>query len=157
VVAFQTGATNLAPSSPRGGIMVRDMKAGTTVRVDRATDGGEPNGPTGLRGMSADGRFVLMFSLASNLVPDDTNGAADVFVYDRQAGKIIRVDLTADGGEANLGADEAGFPSISPNGSAVAFDSASTNLVPGGTNGLNHAFVRLLGPTPSPRPVARLR
>jgi Tol biopolymer transport system component len=157
VVAFQTNATNLASSSPRGGIMVRDLKAGTTVRVDRATDGGEPNGPTGLRGISANGRFVLMFSLATNLVTGDSNNASDLFVYDRQLGKISRVDLAADGSEANLGANESSFPSISPDGSVVGFDSASTNLVPGGTNGLNLAFVRLLTPTPPRGLATRMR
>ena len=127
------------------------------MRVDRALDGGEPNGPTGLRGLSANGRYVLMFSLATNLVATDANNASDVFVYDRQLGTTTRADLTADGSEANLGADEAGFPSISPDGSVVGFDSASTNLVPGGTNGINQVFVRLLGPTPPRGPVARMR
>ena len=59
-------------------------------------------------------------STASNLVPGDTNGIADIFVYDRQTDTIERVSLAADGTQGN-GASSA--PSISADGRYVAFDS----------------------------------
>ena len=40
-------------------------------------------------------------SSASNLVPGDTNGVSDVFVYDRQTDTIERVSLAADGTQGN--------------------------------------------------------
>ena len=43
--------------------------------------------------MTPDGRFVSFASLASNLVPGDTNGVGDVFVRDRRAGVTERVSL----------------------------------------------------------------
>jgi len=42
--------------------------------------------------ISGDGRFVVFQSWSSNLVADDTNGLADVFVYDRQSGVMERIE-----------------------------------------------------------------
>ncbi len=63
-------------------VFVRDLQTGTTrlVSVNRAgTDSG--NGFSGGQSpvISADGRFVAFWSLASDLVATDTNGVADVF------------------------------------------------------------------------------
>jgi len=51
--------------------------------------------------MSADGRYVAFWSMASNLIPDDTNGKADVFRRDRLTGGIIRVSVGAAGEEGD--------------------------------------------------------
>jgi hypothetical protein len=45
-------------------------------------------------------------------------------------------------GKTELVSSGGGGPAISPNGRFVAFYSAATNLVPGGTNGAFHVFVR---------------
>ena len=50
--------------------------------------------------ISADARFIAFWSNASNLVPNDTNGTADVFVYDRQNRTTRRVSVASDGTEA---------------------------------------------------------
>ena len=51
--------------------------------------------------ISADGRYVAFSSDASNLVPGDTNGKQDIFVYDRQTDTIERVSVAADGTQGN--------------------------------------------------------
>jgi Tol biopolymer transport system component len=86
--------------------------------------------------LSADGRFIAFVSRASNLVPDDTNEQADVFVLDRDTGQIERVSRTNDGRQADgpSGAEPAhemvnGKTGISADGRFVTFASASTNLV----------------------------
>ena len=38
---------------------------------------------------------------ASNLVPGDTNGATDVFLFDRQTNTTTRLSVASDGTEAN--------------------------------------------------------
>jgi hypothetical protein len=43
----------------------------------------QANGCGELPAISADGRYVVFASSASNLVPGHTNGADDVFVRDR--------------------------------------------------------------------------
>jgi len=47
--------------------------------------------------LSADGRYVAFASLAGDLVSDDTNGASDIFVYDRRTGTTERVSVASDG------------------------------------------------------------
>lgn len=90
----------------------------------------EANGPSGRFApprMSADGRFVVFESGADNLVPNDTNSAADIFVHDRMTGMTERVSLASDGSEATSFSQE---PAISGDGRFVAFNSPAGNLVP---------------------------
>ena len=90
--------------------------------------------------ISADGRFVAFSSDATNLVPGDTNGAADVFVRDRQTGTTRAGERRAQAAPRAMG--PATSPAISADGRFVAFSSAATNLVPGDTNGTHDVFVR---------------
>jgi hypothetical protein len=66
-------------------VFVHDRQAGTTERVNVASDGTPANSGSFDPALSADGRFVGLWSMATNLVPGDTNGANDVFVHDRGA------------------------------------------------------------------------
>jgi len=88
--------------------------------------------------MSGDGRHVAYVGRASNLVPGDSNGADDIFVYNVRSGLSTRVSVATDGTEAD-GASS--FPSISTDGRFVAFQSAATNLVVGDANGATDVFV----------------
>jgi Tol biopolymer transport system component len=78
--------------------------------------------------VSGDGRWVAFSSVATNLVPDDTNNAEDVFVCDRWSGTNILVSVAVNGGPALGGASF--MPTISTNGRYVAFVSYATNLTP---------------------------
>ena len=93
--------------------------------------------------ISADGRFVAFSSDATNLVPGDTNGTADVFVRDRQTGTTRRVSVGPGGAQGN---GDSVDPALSADGRFVAFESDATNLVPGDTNGVDDVFVRTLAP-----------
>jgi Tol biopolymer transport system component len=95
---------------------------------------GVSSGPS----ISATGRYVAFDSEATNLVPGDTNGVADVFVRDLAAGTTERVSVASDGTQAN-GPSTA--PKISRDGRFVVFKSDATNLVPGDTNGVTDVFV----------------
>jgi hypothetical protein len=61
-------------------VFVHDRRTGKAVRVSVGPGGVEGDATSLLPAISADGRFVGFTSEASNLVPDDTNGAEDVFV-----------------------------------------------------------------------------
>ncbi len=157
-VIFASLATNLISSDTNGvaDIFVRDTCVGapvgclpSTIRVSVANDGSEANGRSGessIPSISADGRFVSFDSLASNLVPGDTNGVADMFVRDTCIGgpagclpSTVRVSVAIDGSEGN---SDSVFGSLSASGRLVAFSSGATNLVPGDTNGVADMFVR---------------
>jgi len=78
--------------------------------------------------MSADGRYVVFTSDASNLVPDDVNGVSDVFLHDRQTHVTELISVTAAGGHLSAASSGA---AVSGDGRYVAFSSAATDLVPG--------------------------
>ena len=140
-VAFASSASNLVAGDTNGysDVFVRDRLSGTTERVSVGSGGAQANGPSTYAQISADGRYVLFTSNASNLVDGDTNGCADVFIRDRQLGTSERASVDSGGVQAN----ETSYAySISADGRYVAFYSYATNLVPGDTNGLVDIFVR---------------
>lgn len=57
--------------------------------------------------------------------------------------RTVRADLSSSGVVGNRNADDAGI-AMSANGALIAFASASSNLVPGDTNGMRDVFVRNL-------------
>ena len=65
-------------------VFVRDIAAGRTTLVSVGRDGAPAGGFRGY--ISADGRFVVFSSAASNIVANDVNGVTDVFVRDLHAG-----------------------------------------------------------------------
>lgn len=139
-VAFRSSAANLVAGDTNGmgDIFLRDRETATTVRVSVASDGTQAGGDSWAPAVSADGRLVAFHSYASNLVPGDLNGDADVFVHDTTTGATRRVSVSG----AGLGGDGASYqPALSADGSLVAFYSAATNLVPGDVNGVRDVFV----------------
>ena len=138
-VAFQSVAA--FDSGDRNGktdVYVHDLSTGSTQRVSVGVGGADPNGGSYSPSLSADGRFIAYWSNASNLVPGDTNGVADIFVADRRTGRTERVSVGTDGAGADgLSSD----PSISRDGRYVAFWSEADNLVDGDTNGKRDIFV----------------
>ncbi|MDM7914172.1 MAG: hypothetical protein QUU85_02750 [Candidatus Eisenbacteria bacterium] len=117
-VAFESNDTNGADD-----VYVHDREAGETRRVSIFTGGGSiaNPGPSTAPSISADGRSVA-FTTAVALDPDDTNGADDVYIHDRQASETRRVSVFTGGGSiANPGPSTA--PSISGDGQAIAFES----------------------------------
>ncbi|MFN0009140.1 MAG: TolB family protein [Planctomycetota bacterium] len=142
-VAFGSSATNLVLGDTNAvhDAFVRDRQLGTTERVSLDSSGAQGDDRSGFTGISisANGRYVAFESLATNLVPGDTNGVRDVFVRDRQSGTTERVSLDSSGAQGN---GESSNPRISADGRSVAFDSAATNLVPGDTNGTHDVFIR---------------
>lgn len=112
---------------------------GLVTRLSVSSAGGQANGSSFQPAMSADGRYVVFASLASNLVDGDTNGVTDIFLRDRMTNTTTRVSLPQGGGEANA---ECSDPDISADGRFVVWTSSATNLVAGDTNGALDIFVR---------------
>jgi Tol biopolymer transport system component len=139
-VVFMSEATNLVSGDTNGkrDVFVHDRVNGTTKRVSVSSSGTEGDGPSNWHDISADGRFVVFESEATNLVPDDGNDASDVFVHDRLTGRTSRASVKPGGGEADGGS---GRPAISADGRFVTFRSDASNLVPDDTNGKTDVFV----------------
>ncbi|MHB1458302.1 MAG: TolB family protein, partial [Armatimonadota bacterium] len=119
---------------------------GTTERVSISTSGAQANifnnnpAATGYyTSISADGRYVVFDSDASDLVPSDNNGKSDIFIRDLVDGTTELVSLSNTGGQ---GDDRSADPCLSDDGKIVVFRSYATNLVAGDTNGIMDVFVR---------------
>lgn len=113
---------------------------GITERVSVGSTGAEANNESGpgCAEISAEGRFVVFSSRATNLIPDDTNGLfRDAFVHDRLTGETDIVSVSSTGAQGDrdaCGAD------ISDDGRFVIFSSLSSKFVAGDTNGLDDVF-----------------
>ena len=140
-VAFDSDASNLVPGDTNGtgDVFVRDLQTGAITRVSTDVNGGQGNHQSLNESISADGRYVTFTSLASNLVPGDTDFVpvgtwfgSDVFVRDLWTGAITCISTDANGNPANNSGG--GGSSISADGRYLAFESQRTNLVPGDTS-----------------------
>lgn len=140
LIAFVSTASNLVPDDANGtnDVFVRDLVAGTTERASVTSSGVEGNSSSTAVGISPDGRWVAFSSFASNLVPNDTNDAFDVFLHDRQTGETELVSVS---GDEVQGDAQSVSPTVSNDGD-VAFWSNATNLVPDDTNDRSDIFVR---------------
>ncbi|MBI4728412.1 MAG: PD40 domain-containing protein [Acidobacteria bacterium] len=146
-VAFFSSATDLVPRDTNDlpDVFVRDQWGATTTRVslaspDQVDDGSldQADGSSSSPAISADGRSVAFDSTADNLVAGDGNQVSDVFVRDVLGQATERISVTSTGAE---GESASTWPSISADGSRVAFASAAA-LVQGDANGLNDIYVR---------------
>ncbi len=141
-VTFYSLAENLVDGDTNGAtdVFLYDRDSGLTRRVSVRSDGGQANGGSYDRAISANGRWIAYASYATNLVDNDTNGIADVFLFDRATGSTQRVSVRSDGGQAN-DSDSALEPAISADGRWIAYNSIATNLVDNDTNGVRDVFL----------------
>jgi Tol biopolymer transport system component len=97
-------------------VYVRDVAAGATTLLTLEMDGTPAVSAADPR-CSADGNVVCFASADPLLVPNDTNGTEDIFVLDRVAGTVERVNVTTSGEQGGLSQ----FPTISADGRFVGF------------------------------------
>lgn len=130
-VTFVSAAPDLVPGDGNGvaDIFVKDRQTNAIVRVSGGPGGVDAVGTHSHATISADGQHVAFYSTASTLVADDTNGYADVFVYDVARQTTVLVSRRLDGGPAN---GTSYWASISGDGRFVAFLSNASNMMPNG-------------------------
>ena len=150
-IAFESTATNLVPTQDNSGdydIYVRDMLTDTTTLVSRSDGTGDDVGASANAvaespSISADGQKIAFESAATNL-DGATGGNRQIFVRDMGSDDTTLVSRSSSGSVADVDAEA---PSISADGSAVAFDSFAGNLdAADADGGADSVFVRDLGP-----------
>lgn len=146
LVAFASSAENLVGGGNPGDydIVVHDRLTRINQLISVGVGGVPANGKSLGPAISADGRYVVFVSTASNLVPNDNNGTEDVFRFDRVTHTTMRVNLTADGQEPVAPSFwyPIYLPTISADGRYVAFSSRQL-LAPVKTSvNANDAFVK---------------
>ena len=126
LVAFTSVVTTAAGVPGVANVYVRDRAAGTTMLVS-ARDGGPAIAESRAPAISRDGRFVAFQSNDDGLAVGDDNGETDVLVRELRSDRIEQVSVAL-AGQSN---DSSTAPSISGDGSRIAFESLATNLVAG--------------------------
>jgi hypothetical protein len=140
-VAFESLASNLDPgdSDTAEDIYVKDLITGDITLASTSDSDVKGNSSSHAPSLSADGTKVAFYSVASNLDPADTDSATDIYVKD-----LITGDITlASTSDAGIKADLSSFsPSLSAQGTYVAFYSHAINLDPADTDMLGDVYVK---------------
>jgi large repetitive protein len=139
-VAFDSSASNLVANDLNGveDIFVRDVTNGTTERVNVSTTGVEADDWSLEPSISADGRYVVYRSYATNLIDGDPVVVSDSsYYYIRDMVTNTTTRITNAAGEPILG----NYLNISANGQYVVFESAMGNLIPEDFNNSTDVFV----------------
>lgn len=131
-VVFESRSTNLAA----GGnvtfedIYLKDRETGALTRISTNTSGGDGNGESRFARISADGRYVVFQSAASDLTAGDTNGRIDIFLWDRQTGGLTNITAGNTGSNNSLAPDVAfdnGYGGVVVFETGAALVAADTN------------------------------
>lgn len=107
-------------------IFMKDLRTKAITRVNTRPDGTVANAQPYQPAVSANGRFVVFSSLASNLVRRDNNNVDDVFLKDMSTGAVTRLSERF----GRQGNNFSVAPSISADGRSVVFATLATNLSP---------------------------
>lgn len=132
-VIFVSEADNLVEADTNccADVFVRDLELGTTRLVSISTNGQSANGVSDAPGISADGRWIVFESEASDLVADDAGGEGNIFLFDQESGNVTRLDQpSSDPIVAQQPSGRSSRPQISADGSTVLFTSLGSNLAP---------------------------
>lgn len=127
MVAFQSLASNLVAGdiNGRADIFVVDRATLQMERLSLKGDGTEAQGDAVAPALSSDGQYVV-FEAQDDLLPNDQNGASDIYIKARQSGDLhlVSVGITGVAGDG-----ESYFPAISADGQWVTFVSNANDLV----------------------------
>ncbi len=156
-VAFSSQATNLVAGEFRAGpqIYLRDTCSGvdaaeqclpSTVLISIARNRMPGDAASEFPSVSANGRYVVFASAASNLVPGVNRGVPQVYMRDTCLGastlcspQTVLVSADPAGGPGKAASLQA---SVSRDGRFVAFDSQAPDLAPETSAGYSNVFLR---------------
>ncbi|HEY5627973.1 MAG TPA: choice-of-anchor D domain-containing protein [Candidatus Limnocylindrales bacterium] len=135
VVAFTYRETS-DPASPQS-VVVWDRKSGQTTFVSQPVDANDASHQPAISG---NGRYIAYSSTAPRLIQGYRSQYADVYRFDRQTGQTVLVSVGVS--QAPVAGDS-DMPSISGDGSQVAFDSAGgQSLTPQASGEGTQVYVR---------------
>jgi Ca2+-binding RTX toxin-like protein len=133
----QTGQTRQVSVNSQGSVAIGESSQETSIGFSKTSWSSNAV-------ISANGRYVVFQSGATNLIPNDNNDRVDIFRHDLQTGETVLVSVGLNGSLANAGS-RIGFSrngAISSDGRYIVFQSLANNLVPNDANNALDVFVR---------------
>lgn len=147
LVAYASDANNIVANDTNNAtdVFVFDYGVNVSARVSVAKDNVQANGKSYRPVISGNGILVAYRSEATNLVNNDTNGQADVFLFDRTPNlefPVARINVGSDGVTQSNGEDGTDPIAVNNDGSQVLWVSKSNNLIGGDSNNVKDIYVR---------------
>jgi len=125
-LAYQTVSAKVAgDTNSLADIYLYDFQTSSNRLVSWALNS-SANGPSDSPDISGDGRFVAYRSAATNLIPGDTNGVPDVFLWDRLTGSTTL--LSVSGSRNGSAGNRSLSPVFSGDGTTVVFESWAPDI-----------------------------
>ncbi|MBK7645567.1 MAG: hypothetical protein IPJ19_21465 [Planctomycetes bacterium] len=129
---FRSFALDLVPGDTNAAwdIFVRDRETQTIERVSVDSNGAQANDDSGQFGfsISADGRFVVFFSTATNLVPGGSNGVGQIFLHDRSTGTTELISRSSTGVQGNARSSSRRSPMMAASSDSTATQATSSPM-----------------------------
>ncbi len=145
-VAFYSDATTLFAGDTNNvtDVYVKDLGNGDIRLASISSDGRKGNDvsfdPSSVPpGLSPDGKRVAFVSAATNLHPADSDSVRDILVRDLISGEVLLASTSSIGTKGN---DWSLIPTLSTDGTRVAFVSNARNLDPADTDPGNDVYVK---------------
>jgi hypothetical protein len=135
-IAFLSNADNLVANDTNqaSDIFVYNTTTSTMSRVSTDSGNNQVLGASYSPALAAGGGYVAFVSDSANLISNDTNNIADVFLKNLSTGSVQRLSVSTAGLQAD---GKSGRIAIDSDGQWVAFESSANNLVSGDTYNLN--------------------
>ena len=138
-VVFASAATNFGTAGGISQIYLKDMDTNTLTLISHRNNSTDPGDQNSFQPhISANGKYIVFASRATNLVSSDTNGEDDIFFVDMDTPTIVELISVTGSTQANGASSK---PAVSATGQFVAFDSIATNLDVS-NNGLSQIYRR---------------
>ena len=129
-IVFRSDATNLlaagSDTNSAGDIFAYDRLTGKISRVSVTSGGAQAQGESTSPAIAADGSAIVFASNADNLTATNTGVFSNIYLRDLPTGQTIWASQAIDGSAPN---DDSDTPTISGDGSTIAFLSSANNLV----------------------------
>ena len=143
-IAYSSASTNIMEAGIADWdlrqVFLYNRSTGATTLVSRGHDGNPADECARYPQISADGRYVVFESWATNLVEGVDSGNTQIYRRDLEAGTISLVSVGYDGSEGDSGSYDS---VISADGRYVAFYAYAENLIDGFVgNGYSQIFLR---------------
>jgi len=141
-VVFRSLADNLAGVDLNGkfDVFLRDDRAGRTFRISQDADGADGDGHSYEACIAANGKTVVYYSYATNLIKGVASAQGGVYLFDRRTATTRQIDL----GPAGELPDAKGYvyqASMDPTGKWLTFSTSSTSLAGASTGGYDQMYV----------------
>lgn len=138
LIIFESSATNISQNDNNGqrDVFLHDTTTGNTVLISKTDSGVAGNDYSEDATISANGRYIVFASAATNLAPNDTTSLGGLFMYDTATESMTRICVSLPP-DATCGKQQ-----ISADGRYVTFSSDANNLVPDDANQNSDVFLR---------------